>query len=71
MLLARFFLVRTAVRPEALYAPDLPRISLPAAAGWVAGIAAYVWGGTVPSLAAAVAVYAGLHAALGRPAPAA
>jgi NCS1 family nucleobase:cation symporter-1 len=71
MLLARFFLVRAPVRPEALYAPGLPRISAPAAAAWVAGIAAYVWGGTIPSLAVAVAVYAGLQATLRHPAPAA
>jgi purine-cytosine permease-like protein len=75
LLLARFFLVRAEVRVERLYADDLPSWSPIGLAAWAAGAAVYFlpapWGGTLPSLAATVAVWAGARALTRAPLPAA
>jgi purine-cytosine permease-like protein len=77
VLLARFFLVRRPVDVASLYAADGPAarhggFAIPGMCGWAAGAAAYVLagstGGTLPALAAAVAVTWGLDRVLPRPA---
>lgn len=62
LLIARFVFPSAPVRVDALYTDETPRWSAPALVAWTAGAAAYFlpapWGGTAPSLAVTVAVYA-------------
>jgi len=64
VLLARFFLLKTPARLEALYAPGGRRFDVAGLAAWAAGGAAYYLaagiGGTVPALAVAVGTYLAL-----------
>jgi len=69
ILLARFFLINRPVDVAALYDQRSPRLSLPGLLAWALGAAIYSlsgpWGGTLPSLAAAMLVYAALDRAAG------
>jgi NCS1 family nucleobase:cation symporter-1 len=75
VLLARFFLDRTRVSVQALYEEGFPAWSPAGMIAWGAGAAAYFlpspWGGTLPSLAVAVGVWAATRALSRRAHPAA